>query len=91
MDFRRLRAQRQAELDQVLLRGLGAERARLNAKLKAILNEIEGTQKIIAEYQALIRDLEPMVEEIRHTMGELERTEQEIMADHARWQSQLAG
>lgn len=91
MDFRRLRAQRQAELDEALLRGLSAERARLHAKLKALCNEIEGTQKIIAEYQALIRDQEPMVQDIRRTMDELERQEQEILADHARWQSQLVG
>lgn len=91
MDFRRLRAQRQAELDEALLRGLSAERARLNAKLKAILNEIEGTQKIIAEYQALIRDLEPMVQEIRQVMGDLDQQEQEIRSDQARWQGQLAG
>ncbi len=91
VDFRRLRAQRQAELDEVLLRGLSAERARLNAKLKALLNEIEGTQKIIAEYEALIRDLAPMVQEIRQVLGDLEQQEVEIRTDHDRWQNQLAG
>lgn len=91
MDFRRLQAQRQAELDEALLRELGAERARLNGKLKTLLNEIEGIRKVISEYQAQIGELEPAVAELRAVMGELERQEQEIVADHARWQEQLAG
>lgn len=91
MDFRRLQAQRQAELNEALLRELSAERARLNGKLKTLLNEIEGIRKIIAEYQAQIGDLEPAVAQLRTVMGELERQEQEILTDHARWQQQLAG
>lgn len=91
MDFRRLQVQRQAELDDALLRSLGAERARLNGKLKTLLNEIEGTRKIIAEYQAQIRELEPVISDLRTAMGEMERQEAEILADQARCQRLLAG
>lgn len=91
MDFRRLKAQRQAELDETLLRSLAAERTRFQSKLKTLLYEIEGIQKIIAEYQAQIRDLEPAIDELRQAMGDLDLQEQEILADQARWQSQLAG
>jgi len=90
MDFRRLQAQRQAELDEALLREIGAERARLNGKLKTMLNEIEGIRKIIVEYQARITDLEPAIADLRTLMGELERQEQEIVTDHARWLEKLA-
>ncbi|HEY9855182.1 MAG TPA: hypothetical protein V6D05_05545 [Stenomitos sp.] len=91
MDFRRLQAQRQAELDEALLREIGAERARLNGKLKTLLNEIEGIRKILVEYQARITDLEPAVADLRALVGELERQEHELLADHARWLEKLAG
>lgn len=91
MDFRRLQVQRQAELDDALLRSLGAERARLNGKLKTLLNEIEGARKIIAEYQAQIRELEPAIGDLRTAMGEMERQEAEILADQARCHRLLAG
>lgn len=91
MDFRRLQAQRQAELNESLLRDMTAEHARLNSKLKGLLNEIEGIHKLLAEYQARIRELEPAAAELQAMIAELERQEQEIASEHARWVQLLAG
>lgn len=91
MDFRRIQAQRHAELDDVLLRSVHAEQARLQNKLHLMLSEIEGARKIIAEYQDQIRELEPQVAHLQETLDMLEHQEREIENDQARWQSQMAG
>lgn len=91
MDFRRIQAQRHAELDDVLLRSVHAEQARLQNKLHLMLSEIEGARKIIAEYQDQIRELEPQAAHLQETLDMLEHQEREIQNDQARWQSQMAG
>lgn len=90
MDYKRIHAQRQAELDEELLRWLHAEQARLENRLKLMLNEIEGAQRIITEYQQHILETQLLVSEVRTTLEDLDTQESEIMSDRAHWQQKLA-
>ena len=90
MDFRQIHAKRQAELDEALLRSLHAEETRLQNKLKGLLNEIEGAQRIISEYQQIIRDNEGLVAELQKEVDSLASQERDIVSDQQRWQTLLA-
>lgn len=90
MDFRQIHAKRQAELDEALLRSLHAEETRLNNKLKMLVNEIEGAQKIIAEYQQAIVERQGQVEDLQREIDSLAHQGREIVSDQQRWFNQLA-
>lgn len=90
MDYKRIHAQRQAELNAEVLRWLHAEQSRLENRLKLMLSEIEGAQRIINEYQQHILETQLQVSEVRRTLDDLEAQETAIVHDRDHWQDRLA-
>lgn len=90
MDYKRIHAQRLADLDEEVLRWLHAEQARLENRLKLMLNEIEGSQRIITEYQQHILETQLQASEVRKALDDLAVQETEIVSDRDRWQNKLA-
>lgn len=91
MDFRRIHAQRQAELDEVLLKSLHEEQARLTSRLKTIRHEIDGMLRVIEQYRAHIQDQERIAQDLEQALARLESQEREIRQDQERWSGKLAG
>ena len=91
MDFRRIHAQRQAELDEVLLKSLHEEQARLTSRLKTVRHEIDGMQRVIEQYQAHMREQENVAGQLEAALARLDGQEREIRSDQERWSGKLAG
>jgi chromosome segregation ATPase len=91
MDFRRIHAQRQAELDEVLLKSLHEEQARLTSRLKTVRHEIDGMQRVIDQYQAHMREQETVAGQLEAALARLDGQEREIRSDQERWSGKLAG
>ncbi len=91
MDFRRIHAQRQAELDEVLLKSLHEEQAKLTSRLKTIRHEMDGMLRVIEQYRSHIQDQERVAQELEQALVRLESQEREIRQDQERWSGKLAG
>jgi len=91
MDFRRIHAQRQAELDEVLLKSLHEEQARITSRLKTVRHEMDGMLRVIEQYRAHIQDQEKVALELEQALSRLETQEREIRQDQERWSGKLAG
>lgn len=85
MDYRRLHAERIAELDEALLRDLTADKVRLANRLQLTLGEIEGLGRAIEELLLRLHERETEVTGMRATLQVLAEQERELSADRARW------
>jgi predicted nucleic acid-binding Zn-ribbon protein len=89
-DFKRMKDQRRAEMDETLLRHMQGEETLLKSRIKRLQREVDGAMNVIAEKERQIKEARQQMQVISGQLEMLLFQQSELRVEHDRWRDQMA-